>query len=65
VKKAEKLAARDYKEPPVVPDWLVNISYDQWRDIRFKPDQALWKTRSCRSRCSSSTRASSTSTRSR
>jgi hypothetical protein len=31
VKKAEKLAARDYKEPPSVPDWLVNISYDQAR----------------------------------
>jgi glucans biosynthesis protein len=43
VKKAEKLAARDYKEPPTVPDWLVNITYDQWRDIRFKPDQALWR----------------------
>jgi len=43
VKRAEKLAARDWKEAPTVPDWLVNITYDQWRDIRFKPDQSLWK----------------------
>src|SRR5690606_14034555 len=23
--------------------WLLQISYDQWRDIRFRPDQALWR----------------------
>lgn len=43
-KRAEKLAARDYRDPRGgVPDWLLQISYDQWRDIRFRPDQALWR----------------------
>jgi glucans biosynthesis protein len=28
-----------------VPDWMLigEMSYDQWRDIRFRPDQALWR----------------------
>ena len=43
VKKAEKLAARGFQDLPMAPDWLVGISYDQWRDIRFKADQALWR----------------------
>jgi glucans biosynthesis protein len=43
VKKAEKLAAGGFEALPLVPEWLVNISYDQWRDIRFKPDQAVWR----------------------
>ena len=43
VKKAERLVATTYQEPEgQVPDWLLKISYDQWRDIRFRPDQALW-----------------------
>ena len=25
-----------------VPDFLVNLDYDSWRDIRFKPEHALW-----------------------
>jgi glucans biosynthesis protein len=42
-KRADKLAALSWAEPPGgVPDWLTKISYDQWRDIRFKADQALW-----------------------
>src|SRR5262245_17877109 len=43
VKKAEKLSARAFEPLPIAPDFLVNISYDQWRDIRFKPDQAIWR----------------------
>jgi glucans biosynthesis protein len=44
VKKADHLAAASWQEPAsTVPDWLVKISYDQWRDIRFKADQALWR----------------------
>jgi len=40
---ARKLAARPYAGPKArVPDWLLQISYDQWRDIRFRPDKALW-----------------------
>jgi glucans biosynthesis protein len=43
VKKADRLAAVPFQDPETVPEWLVKISYDQWRDIRFKPDQALWR----------------------
>jgi len=40
---ARKLAARPYKAPrAAVPDWLLDLSYDQWRDIRFRPEKALW-----------------------
>jgi len=41
--RAAALAAEDYKDPRgVVPDWLLQINYDQWRDIRFRADQAVW-----------------------
>jgi len=41
--KAEKLA-KDAFEPPKaeVPEWLLKITYDQWRDIRFRPERAVW-----------------------
>ena len=42
-KLARKLAAEPYRDPKgEIPDWLLGISYDQWRDIRFRPDHALW-----------------------
>jgi periplasmic glucans biosynthesis protein len=42
-RQARKLAAEPYRDPKhEVPDWLLGISYDQWRDIRFRPDRALW-----------------------
>ena len=43
--RAEALAAEPYRErPKKVPEWMLtgSMTYDQWRDIRFKPDQALW-----------------------
>ena len=41
---ARKLAQEPMKDAKVqVPEWLTKISYDQWRDIRFRPDQTLWK----------------------
>ncbi len=44
--RASKLASQPYREPKnQVPDWLLKISYDQWRDIRFRPDLALWADR--------------------
>ncbi len=43
---AQHLAAEPFKEPTgQVPDWLLKISYDQWRDIRFRPERALWHDR--------------------
>ena len=41
--RARRLAEKQYEAPKVqVPEWLGKITYDQWRDIRFRPDQALW-----------------------
>ena len=31
---ARELAQAPYDEPQRVPEWLTQISYDQWRDIR-------------------------------
>ena len=43
---AQKLAQEPYDPSQgKVPDWLLHINYDQWRDIRFKPDHALWRDR--------------------
>jgi glucans biosynthesis protein len=42
--KARALAAESFKDPRgEVPDWLLKISYDEWRDIRYRPDDALWR----------------------
>lgn len=42
--KAERLARIDFREPAdQVPRWLLEITYDQWRQVRFRPDQALWR----------------------
>src|ERR1041385_5629374 len=42
--KAQHLAQEPYREPKAqVPDWLLKITYDQWRDIRFRADQTLWR----------------------
>jgi len=43
--RARALAAAPHDDPENVPEWLVKISYDQWRDVRFRPDAALWKDR--------------------
>ena len=41
--KAQQLAKESYHEPKQqVPDWLLKMTYDQWRDIRFRPEKALW-----------------------
>jgi periplasmic glucans biosynthesis protein len=43
VARAEKLATEPYKDGKgKVPDFLTSLSYDQWRDIRFRGDRALW-----------------------
>ena len=44
--RAAKLAKEPFKDPgETVPEWLRKISYDQWRNIRYRPDQALWRER--------------------
>lgn len=43
VERARALAAKPFENPSgQVPQWLRDISYDQWRSIRFKPEDALW-----------------------
>jgi glucans biosynthesis protein len=42
---ARQLAEAPYADPERVPEWLNQITYDQWRDIRFRPETALWKGR--------------------
>jgi glucans biosynthesis protein len=42
--RAEQLATQSFADPRgQVPDWLLEITYDQWRDIRFRPDRAMWR----------------------
>jgi glucans biosynthesis protein len=42
--KAKQLAASPYKKPASnIPGSLANLSYDQYRDIRFKRDHAPWE----------------------
>jgi glucans biosynthesis protein len=42
-KRARRLASQSYREPDHnQPAWLREITYDQWRDIRFRPNRSLW-----------------------
>lgn len=44
--RAQGLAKEAFVEPTEqVPDWLLKISYDQWRDVRFRQESALWRGR--------------------
>ena len=43
-KLAERLSAREFVAPKVdVPEPFSNLTYDQYRDIRFRPEQATWR----------------------
>lgn len=43
---AKKLSEAPFRETKgEVPDALRKISYDEWRDIRFRSERALWRTR--------------------
>lgn len=40
---ARELAEKPWSPPDVdLPGWMSALTYDQYRDIRFNPDQALW-----------------------
>jgi glucans biosynthesis protein len=44
--RAMQLATHAYEDPSGrVPRWLLDIRYDEWRDIRFRPERALWRDR--------------------
>jgi glucans biosynthesis protein len=41
---ARNLAAQAYKPPDIrMPTALRDLDYDQYRDIRYRPDKALWR----------------------
>ncbi|MBU1002558.1 MAG: glucan biosynthesis protein G [Proteobacteria bacterium] len=43
LEKARILSTKPYQAPvDEVPEFLRNLSYDAWRDIRFRPEKALW-----------------------
>jgi glucans biosynthesis protein len=45
-RKAERIATEPYRDRQThVPTWMLEgaMTYDQWRDIRFRPEQALWR----------------------
>jgi len=43
VERAQALAAAPYHKPDAnLPEALRNLKYDQYRDIRFRPDKAWW-----------------------
>ena len=43
-KLAERLSAREFVAPKVdAPEPFNNLTYDQYRDIRFRPEQATWR----------------------
>src|SRR5688572_32673512 len=40
---ARQLAATPFRKPPAdLPQWLQDMGYDEYRDIRFNPAHALW-----------------------
>jgi glucans biosynthesis protein len=44
--RAQRLARQPFQAPTgQVPEWLLKLKYDQWRDIRFRPERALWRDR--------------------
>lgn len=47
VKRATELAEKPYVAPPASAPrgGLQDLTYDQYRDIRFRPDQAIWRDR--------------------
>ena len=43
-RRAEELAGRPYQERAgALPDAIRHLTYDQYRDIRFRPERALWR----------------------
>lgn len=43
-RRAQELAAAPYVRPAAsLPEELRSLGYDQYRDIRFRPDRALWR----------------------
>ena len=47
VRRASELAAKPYQpDQPALPPFFENLDYDQYRDIRFRRNQSLWRAES-------------------
>ena len=47
VRRADELAAEPYQpDQPALPPFFANLDYDQYRDIRFRRNQSLWRAES-------------------
>lgn len=43
IERTKQLAQKPYQAPADAPEELLNLTAEQWRKLRFKPDQALWR----------------------
>lgn len=42
--RAEQLAKAPFDDTTAkVPSWMLDLSYDQWRDIRFRTEMSIWR----------------------
>ncbi|CBL44859.1 Periplasmic glucans biosynthesis protein [gamma proteobacterium HdN1] len=48
VEKARVLAEQPYQAPDEIPNFMRELSYTQYQDIRFKPEKSLWRERKSR-----------------
>lgn len=42
---AQELSQTPYTEPQPLPEQFDQLNYDTWRDIRFKPEEAIWQSK--------------------
>ena len=40
INKAKELAAKPYKEPASIPKFMKELSYSEYQDIRFNPENS-------------------------
>jgi glucans biosynthesis protein len=41
---AQSLSTKDFEQPgPKIADALLNLNYDQYRNIRFRPEMSIWR----------------------
>lgn len=48
IAKAKALSGKPYKAPQPVPKFIKDLTFAQYQDIRFKPEQSLWRKSSSR-----------------
>lgn len=43
IDKAKGLAAKPYMEPAPIPNFMKNLNYSEYQNIRFNPEKNLWR----------------------